>query len=694
MSLPAGCKLEIGIGAAGAFVDVSADVDSMASVSTQFGRQSEFSAPNAAPFSVTLDNSSTCSTGQGSYTPGRQVLYDGTTVHPYYPRIIPRIPIRFSYTISGTPYYRFTGFIKSWQPIMVNGMVPRVVIQAADVLDRLSRVTLQSTILQEYLVDSPSYLWPMTDAVGATTAVEASGNNGPELIGTPLPTFGSDGPGVGDGTGILVVSSGQHLAANITPPAGAYTVEFFVNMTSYPSNFVEFFLSGALGIGLSAAGLFGGPAGYSATTMSLSGWHHCALTVAANLSCVLYLDAVAVTTSGAGTSVALSPSVDFGDAGNFSTSGLSMNMGYAAIYNTQLSATRIAAHAAAGLTYYGDTTGARIARMLGIAGLTSANWNLDTGVALVGSYPQGGKTILQVCQDMATTEGGGAVFYATPDGRARFADRNFRNSTTVAATFDAGADFDGGTFLPSIDDLTLVNAVTVSRSDQSSTLSTQTASNAASLAANLLFASSVTSYATTDVDALNLAQYMVATQATPQYRLPQVAIDLMTATTAGLYVSVAGIEIGDRIRLTSLDAAAAPRSSMDFIVEGWAETITADSYTITFDISPADNPPRWKWDTSRWAPIPGDATLNATITSAATSLAIAWVLGPKFTTTSGSYPLSIKIDEEVIVLNGVPGGSTSPQSYTGVTRGASGTIAAAHWADSVISLYPAYAWQL
>src|SRR6185437_8712767 len=168
-------KLELAIGTAGAFVDVSADVDGSVAIQSHVGRNSEFSAPSAGGWTVTLDNSSSCSTGQGSYTPGRQVLYDGVTAHPYYPFIVPRVQARLSYTISGTTYYRAYGFVKAWRPLLVNGMTPRVQIQVADILDQLSRITVQAGPIQAALTDGAIALIPFSDAAGATSWAEVIG---------------------------------------------------------------------------------------------------------------------------------------------------------------------------------------------------------------------------------------------------------------------------------------------------------------------------------------------------------------------------------------------------------------------------------------------------------------------------------------------------------------------------------------
>ena len=62
---------------------------------------------------------------------------------------------------------------------------------------------------------------------------------------------------------------------------------------------------------------------------------------------------------------------------------------------------------------------------------------------------------------------------------------------------------------------------------------------------------------------------------------------------------------------------------------------------------------------------------------------------PTFTTAAGDYPLDIRIDAEQITLTAAPSGASSPQTFTGVTRGVAGTAAAGHAAGALVDLAPA-----
>ena len=190
------------------------------------------------------------------------------------------------------------------------------------------------------------------------------------------------------------------------------------------------------------------------------------------------------------------------------------------------------------------------------------------------------------------------------------------------------------------------------------------------------------------------AEDRLSQQRNPAYRLASVTVDLWTAQN-DLRLSVATIKIGAESGLPT-STTRSPTSQVDLIVEGWTDTISASGYTVTFDTSAADNPPRMVWDDTSYGSWQCDGqTLSASIANSATTLAIATSAGkPTFTTSAGAYPLTIQIEQEEITLTSAPSGSTSPQTFTGVTRGVNGTTAAAQTAGATVNLAPADTWAL
>jgi hypothetical protein len=697
---------------AGTWTDISADVEYTYAPAPviHHGRTDRYSQPGPGSMTFTLRNET------GKYTPFRQVLTNGQA-HPYWPNVVPRKRVRYSYTVAGTQYIRFVGYVKGWPPAMESGVRPYVTVTATTRDDQLSRVKMNPPIRQEITPDAPFLWWPLTDDAGSTQAAPA-----PPLRLYPLGvadvgaavTFGDNGPGVGDGTGVKFTpgssSSGQYLQSGPIDLGSSnnFTIELWVNCAAIPAWGAQVALgadnatnSWGLSFGLSAAGLpsvnWGGVSVAGATSIVDGGWHH--LAASASITglghLTFYVDGVSAGTS-AGVVIVSGRVLTFAVGEDYLPNKLSPtpkrfqgNVGEVAVYSSSLSAARIAAHAAATNGYSGDTTDARAARYLGVAGLTASDWTLDAGQTTVGTYPQAGKDTISACQDMATTEGG--VFWFRWDGKARFASRRYRDATTPALTLDALVDLDATVYDPAYDETTLVNSSTVSRSAESGVLSTQTYTDTTSLTAYGESDADITTYTLSDQDALNLAQAQVAGNSQPGFRLNRVAANLH-ASTVSKYAALGVVEIGSRSRIINLPAGAAPLGTLDGFVEGWTEYPAPTTYRVEFDWSPI-GPPRWKWGTSRWQC--DGQTLNTALTPSATTVIIDTAAGkPTFTTTAGMYPMNIQIGQEIIQLNSAPAGSTSPQTFTGVSRAQQGTPAAAQAVGATVSLWPADTWAL
>jgi hypothetical protein len=708
---------------AGVWTDVTADWDAPGGpLSIHMGRANKYSQPSPGSMTFSLDNH------LGKYTPQRQVLADGVTAHPYWPNVVPRKRVRYSYTISAVKYIRFVGYIKGWPPALENGVRPVVSITATTRDDQLSRVKMKSPLRQEVLADSPDLLWPLTEDAGSTQAQTAPIVLPAAALGAagagPALTFGDNGPGVGDGTGVKFspasATSGQYLAARLPSSLNlaAYTIECFVNIgTSLPSWATGGGVEHILGLTIGGASLFGdfyiaavagtdgypifddstGIVKYGPAPILDGGWHHLAATrTTAGGDVAFYIDGVATPNGGAGSTTATT--ADTLTVGEATTASLAQarfqgNVGYAAVYDTALSAARIAAHAAPRNGFAGDLTSTRVQRYLGFAGLSSGESVVNSGQTTVGTYPQSGKDVVSACQDMATTEGGGSVFWARWDGQMRFTHRRYRDSTTPDLILDASipALLDPDVWEPAYDETTLVNTSTASRSAESGTLSTQTYTDTVSLAAFGESDADVTTYTQSDQDALNLAQSQVAGNAYPAFRLNQLAVNFHAATSS-LYAQLGAIQIGDRIRIINIPPFAAPMSTLDLFVEGWTEYPTPTTYRVVFDTSPVGAPRIVLDDVTYGALGCAGQTLNTALTNSGTTVSIATAgTLPTLTLVAGEYPMNIKVGEEVIALPAAPGGSTSPQTFLNCLRGQQGTLVAAQAAGSTISLFPATA---
>jgi hypothetical protein len=739
MAMPDSVTVEVEF-TAGVWTDVTIYLDGRAGGSTNFGRTSPFG--TVAPGSLTL----TLANEDGRFTPGRQVLSDGVTPHPYYPNVVPRKRIRVAQVVSGVPNYIFTGHVKGWPPTLVTGKTARVTITATTRDDQLARVKLRHLYIRQHIdqaaaAGGKSLLYLMNDPVtkGNYTASAYLEYNraaspfvyfnfaNPDVIGStdsPLPASdGLTGAAVTNGgstfynrairrgmTGDFVVSawitvpilnSGNPLLG--TNPAfrsflfdstdGSDGVQL-VLMVNYPTTpatgNITFTITGTLGTVTGTGPVDDGNPHHYAVRASTSG---------GTQTLRLYCDGVQVAslsgTAGLIDGIGAYSQTDVIASTASGYTNLAVGVGPISYYwGGAYSAAMVQALYAAGTGYAGDTSTQRLQRILGFAGLTAADWNLDAGGAVMGAQPIDGVDVVTAMQAVAVTEGGGAAVYVGMDGKVQFRSRSFRTPGAPVMTLDAAADLDGSAVQPVFDDTLIVNEVQAS---SGATGSSQVVDDAPSQLLYGLTTDSFTSYATSDDDVLSNAQDRLARLRNPTFQFGKVPVDLATATTPGLYAaSAAAATIGARIRLSNLPATAAPTKTTDLYAEGWQHAFSADGFEITYDTSPADAPPWMVWDDAsygRWQA--SGCTLNAGITAAATTLAVATSAGnPTFTTDPTMYPLNVQIGAELITLTAAPGGSASPQTFTGVTRGVNGTAAAAQTAGSAVDLAPTSTWTL
>lgn len=189
----------------------------------------------------------------------------------------------------------------------------------------------------------------------------------------------------------------------------------------------------------------------------------------------------------------------------------------------------------------------------------------------------------------------------------------------------------------------------------------------------------ITTAALNASDAAHPAEQVLAVG--PTLRINRIGIDLAGAVT-DLYAAAADVYPGARIRVNGLLSSWFGYTTADLIVQGWTERYALGGVTMVFDCTQADSPHEGIVDTDRVGAT--DSTLAATITSSATALSVTiGASGETWTTAAGDYPMTARIDGEIVSLPSAPASGSAP-SWTGVTRGVSGTIAAAHTAGAEV----------
>lgn len=181
------------------------------------------------------------------------------------------------------------------------------------------------------------------------------------------------------------------------------------------------------------------------------------------------------------------------------------------------------------------------------------------------------------------------------------------------------------------------------------------------------------------------AEYLLYQNKQPLQRLAALPVDVGANPSA--FASLLGLDLGTAVTVNRRPSAAPVISQVGY-VEQVQWTIGDDrSCQWSGQVSNALAHYFGALDSTAYGRLGADGnTLNAAITSTATSLAVATAAGKAvFSNSSSDYPMNILVDAEQITLTAAPGGSTSPQMFT-VTRGANGTTPAAHSSGAAVSV--------
>ena len=194
-----------------------------------------------------------------------------------------------------------------------------------------------------------------------------------------------------------------------------------------------------------------------------------------------------------------------------------------------------------------------------------------------------------------------------------------------------------------------------------------------------------------DDQAIQQASWRVHAGTVDEARWPSIGVDLVDAPFLGdgdLTRDVLGVGIGDRITVTGLPAWLPP-DDVDQVVVGWTETITPYHWRIEWACLPAATYRTAVWDGGvRWGS--DTSTLAAAITSGATSFTVAVAGGVLWD--DGDGPFDVVVGGEVMAV-GVVSGTSSPQTFSSVTRSVNGVVKS-HSAGAKVILDAATVWSL
>lgn len=540
---------------------------------------------------------------------------------------------------------RFYGEAKEWPLSGWAGpaLTARSNLVAVDVPGRLGDRSrqLKAFDVEEALLDGPVVLLPLDEPAEATQAGNlGSGQRAAVLIdrgGTA--EFGAGTGPPGDGAASLVLTrasatAGHYLRASCEVLSDALTVEAFINTTQ-----TECLIANAAiaitgdpfyGYGMSLKITSNGKLEWrsdgnlivtSAQTVTDGQTHHVAAVyrhTGTQHTATLYIDGVADGAGAQSTALMWVSSHWLLVGGSPKLAFFSGTINHVAVYGSALTAARLAAHAAAGLTAFGgERSDQRISRLSSYADLQSLTpaarpgvWVLDsatasvlgsstvvadtdldveTGSAQVWGQGAGGFAPLAGMEQVAATEGG--LVLADREGFLRFHGRAHRYNRAPVARIDL-ADGDVQPDLEvGFDDADVANDVTVTTEDGAEVRYV----DQASVDQRGRYGGAGMSVLTRDAtDAFSAASWRVTRHTRPRARYRRVTVDL-TAVPAELAAQVLAVDVGDRLDLINLPDQA-PASTAALFVEGYTEQSSADGLQVSFTTSTADGYQVWVLD--------------------------------------------------------------------------------------------------
>lgn len=531
------------------------------------GRQDWQGGVTAGSMSLTLNNA------DGRFTVGSTTIASPSPI-----KVDQRI--RFRETVNGTTYTRFTGYVKQWPvawPATV-GTWATVSLVATDAQARAERRVLKSVIAEEFLPELAHYV--LDEPAGSASAVDSSGNQAPPLLPYGSVTFGD---AIGALPAVRLDVVGYLLASTPKP----YSVACFafsgqgfdstftlcaLGKDSDGRGFGVFQLSSSLGLYnlVFYAGGFGAAIS-SPNTVADGKLHFVEVQYSAG-NYTVYLDGASLGSAAGAAPTTLTQVMLMNNA---LTSGV-VHVAHFALYESDTGAARALARATAVLTgFAGESGTARITRTAGYAGIPLGT--LDPSLTNVAYADTAGTSAWDEIQN-ATDAEMGAVF-VDADGQLEFHNRNRAAAKTTPDLILSNYDVKPGA-QPTQDDQQIVNYV----ESASATGIVQVARSATSEDEHGRYSESKSYLVQTDAEALDRANWIVANFAEPATRYGTLTVNLYAMTPADAAAALAAIELDAWVQVTGLPSQTPGGTTVDLVVEGYSEEITATSWEITLNV--------------------------------------------------------------------------------------------------------------
>ena len=233
-------------------------------------------------------------------------------------------------------------------------------------------------------------------------------------------------------------------------------------------------------------------------------------------------------------------------------------------------------------TSAGETTGARVGKILDQVGYPSSMRLISAGATTVQVDPATRRTALAAIQNCEFSEQG--AFYIDGAGNATFKSRANVQAAAAATPTKFSNDGTGITysnFLPAFDDKLIINQATVTRVGGTAQTSTNSASVSKYFPHSVNYDNVIVQ---TDTDALNIAQAYVATRAETTLRIDSLTLDLTTPDYSAGIVAALDFDYFSNVQFYNVgqDGTVIDKTLQ---VVGISHDITPNSWKTTFTLS-------------------------------------------------------------------------------------------------------------
>lgn len=568
----------------------------------QRGKSHELSQQQPGTCTILLDN--------------RDRRFDPTnTSNPYSPNVLPMKKLRVSATWAGGTYYLFTGYVEAWPLKWADPVNDDVEVTTVDGLKILNgRRIVGSAYRAAVLADTPVHYWPFYDAVGSSAAADI-GSSPSAGTYTGTVTLGVDGANPADSdTAVYQSTTGQvqMVSGASISGTGDFTIEMWFKQDSSTVTRSAHLMTANVGAGsfslnilsdgkiqlVAEDGSLNGGSLTSTAATAADQWVHVAAvkigtTGPANWN--MYINGALSngSTTLFGTGNCNLPAGAFAFAGLWNGSTFSNSfagaMQHAAFYSSALNSTQVSTHynTTSGFTT-AVLTGTRIGKVLDEVDWPAADRVLDAGQFSMQAVtkPFGTTTVLAYVQNLLDSEGYPADAFIDGQGRFVFQDRAHATPASAATFGDGAAELPyelGGTTAPTLDDLSIINEVSLTANNGQAQISTDSTSQT-NYGIRTLSKSGLQN--ASDSDVATVAAAIITRYKTPSTRLAALAIHPLDDPT-DLFPQVLGRELNDRITVhRTFFAGGGSQFSLDVRIEGITHDITPFEWHTTWQLAP------------------------------------------------------------------------------------------------------------